>query len=71
MQYVGHSKPKLLIASEGKQLGDINDVYRPAKYDENGLIEPEHFPYYSSVIFLGDQITSLEECKKIYIEEDM
>lgn len=70
MQYIGYSKPKLLIADEGKKLRDINDIYRDAKLNENGeVIEEEHQPYYSSVIFLGEQINSLEECKKLYVEE--
>ena len=36
MQYVGHSKPKLLIADEGKKIRNINDLYIPAEYDEEG-----------------------------------
>ena len=71
MQYIGHSKPKLLIADEGKKIRNINDLYIPAEYDEEGnLIKEEHLPYYSSVIFLGDQITSLEECQELYVEEE-
>lgn len=71
MQYIGYTKPKLLIADEGKLLRDINDIYKPAQYDDKGvLIEEEHNPYYTSVIFLGDQINSLEECEKLYVEEE-
>ena len=71
MQYIGYTKPKLLIADEGKLLRDINDIYKPAQYDDKGvLIEEEHKPYYTSVIFLGDQINSLEECKELYVEEE-
>lgn len=70
MQYIGYSKPKLLIADEGKMLRSKNDIYVPAKYDEQGnIIEPEHLPYYTSVIFLGEQINSLEQCKELYVEE--
>ena len=36
MQYIGHSKPKLLIADKGKLLRDINDVYVAEHYDEEG-----------------------------------
>ena len=72
MQYIGYTKPKILLADEGKMIRDINDIYVPAKYDENGLlIEEEHKPYYTSVIFVGEQINSLEECKKIYVEESI
>lgn len=70
MTYIGYSKPKLLIADEGKHIRDKNDVYTPAEYDEEGnLIKEEHFPYYSSVIFLAEQINSLEKCKELYVEE--
>ena len=71
MQYIGYSKPKLLIADEGKMLRDINDVYVAEHYDEEGNLISEHKPYYSSVIFLGEQINSLEECKELYIEEEL
>ena len=70
MLYVGHSKPKLLIADKGKLLRDINDVYVAEHYDEEGNLIPEHKPYYSSVIFLAEQIDSLEECQKLYVEEE-
>lgn len=70
MQYVGHSKPKLLIADEGKKIRNINDLYIPAEYDEEGnLIKEEHLPYYSTIIFLAEQIDSLEKCQELYVEE--
>lgn len=71
MQFINHTNPKLLIAEEGKKIRGINDVYTPAKYDEQGnIIEPEHTPYYSTLIFLGSQIETLEQCKELYIEEE-
>lgn len=70
MQFFDYSKPKLLIADKGKMLRSKDDIYVPAKYDEQGnIIEPEHLPYYASVIFLGEQITTLEQCKELYVEE--
>lgn len=71
MQYIGYSRPKLLIADEGKQLRDKKDVYISEHVDEEGNVVPEHEPYYTTVIFLGNQISSLEECQEIYVEEDM
>ena len=72
MQFFDYSKPKLLIAKKGKMLRSKDDIYVPAKYDEQGnIIEPEHLPYYASVIFLGEQINTLEQCKELYVEEDM
>lgn len=71
MQFISHTIPKLLIAEEGKKIRGINDVYTPAKYDEQGnIIEPEHIPYYSTLIFLGSQIETLEQCKELYVEEE-
>lgn len=31
----------------------------------------EHKPYYSSVIFLGEQINTLEKAKELYVEEEV
>lgn len=70
MKAILYSKPKLLIADEGKLLRSKNDVYVAEHRDEQGNIVTEHKPYYASVIFLGDQINSLEECEELYIEEE-
>ena len=72
MQIITHTNPKLLIADEGKLLRAINDVYVPAKYDEDGkLIKEEHIPYKSTVIFLADQVDTLEKAKELYVEEEV
>lgn len=63
MIYIGHSKPKLLIADEGFKLRDKNDVYVKATEQE-----PEHIPYYTDVIFLADNMTR-EEARNQYVEE--
>ena len=71
MQFISHTVPKLLIAEEGKRIRSINDVYIPEEKDEQGnVIIPEHIPYYSTLIFLGSQIETLEQIKEIYIEEE-
>ena len=71
MQFISHTIPKLLIAEEGKRIRSINDVYIPEEKDEQGnVITPEHIPYYSTLIFLGSQIETLEQIKEIYIEEE-
>ena len=72
MQLINYTKPRILIADEGKQLRDINDIYVPAEYDKNGkLIKEEHTPYYSTVIFPADQLNSLEKCQEVYVEEEI
>jgi hypothetical protein len=60
MKAILYTAPKLLIADEGKMLRSKNDI--PTE---------ENKPYYTSVIFLGDQINSLEECKELYVEEEI
>ena len=71
MRLFTYTKPKMIVSDEGKQLRDINDVYVAEHVDEEGNLVPEHKPYYSSVIFLGEQINSLEECKELYVEEEI
>lgn len=71
MKYIGYTKPKLLIADEGKHIRSIDDVYTPAKYNEQGeLIEPEHLPYYTSVIFLADNFDE-SKLNELYVEEEI
>lgn len=71
MQFINHTNPKLLISDEGKKIRSINDVYTPEVKDEQGNITtPEHIPYYSTLIFLGSQIETLEQAKELYIEEE-
>lgn len=71
MQLINYTKPKLLIADEGKLIRSKNDVYVPAKYDEEGnIIEPEHIPYYSSVIFLADNFDE-NKLNELYVEEEI
>ena len=71
MKYIGYTKPKLLIADEGKHIRSIDDVYTPVKYNEQGeLIEPEHLPYYTSVIFLADNFDE-SRLNELYVEEEI
>ena len=71
MQLINWTKPKMIISDEGKMIRSKNDIYSPAKYDEQGnLVEPEHKPYYCTTIFVPDKITE-EEMNELYIEEDV
>ena len=72
MQLINYTNPRILIADEGKLLRDKNDIYIAAKYDEDGnVIEEEHIPYYTSIIFPAAQIDTLEKAKELYVEEEM
>lgn len=68
MQLIKRTNLRLLLSDEGKHIRDINDVYEPEHYNEEGDLIPEHFPYYSEMIFLGKQVKE-EDINKLYIEE--
>ena len=69
MTIINYTNPRMLIADEGKHIREINDVYVPEHTDEEGNLVPEHFPYYSDVIFVP-QNADIEEISKLYVEED-
>lgn len=69
MQVIVRSELRLLLADEGKHIRDVNDIYVPEHTDsETGELIPEHFPYYSEVIFLGVQVKE-DEIDDLYVEE--
>lgn len=71
MQLINWTKPKMIVSDEGKMIRSKNDIYSPAKYDEQGnLVEPEHKPYYCTTIFVPDNFTE-EQMNELYIEEDI
>ena len=71
MELITRTKPNLLIADEGKQIRSRNDIYMPAKYDEQGnLIEEEKIPYYSTLIFLADNFDT-SKIDELYVEEEI
>ena len=70
MKLFTYTKPKMIVAEEGKMIRDINDVYVAEHIDEEGNLVPEHFPYYSTTIFVPDSFTE-EQMKELYIEEQI
>ena len=68
MQLINWAKPKMIISDEGKQIRDKQDVYVPAHRDEEGNLVPEHFPHYSTTIFVPDDFTT-EVMNELYVEE--
>jgi len=70
MTFFDNTKPKRIIADEGKHIRDKNDVYKPEYYDEDGNLVPEYFPYYSTTIFVPDSFTE-EQMNELYIEEEI
>lgn len=71
MEFIDRTNPKLLIADKGKLLRAVNDIFIPAKYDSQGnIIEEEHKPYYSTLIFLADNIDT-SKIDELYVEEEI
>lgn len=68
MKLFTYTKPKMIVADEGKHIRDINDVYVAEHTDEEGNVVPEHFPHYSTTIFVPDSFTE-EQMYELYIEE--
>lgn len=69
MTYFNYTRPKMLVADEGKVLREINDVYVEEHIDENGNKIEEHIPYATTTIFLPDNVTE-EQAREMYIEEE-
>lgn len=61
MKLFTYTKPKMIVADEGKQIREKNDVYYKNE-------EEEHFPYYSTTIFVPDSFTE-EQMNELYVEE--
>lgn len=68
MKLFDYTKPKMIVADEGKMIRAINDIYVAEYVDEEGNIIPEHFPYYATTIFVPDSFTE-EQMNELYIEE--
>lgn len=68
MQVILHTTPAMVIASKGKKLRDVNDVYQKAYVDEEGNQIEEHLPHYTDVVFIPNSLTE-EEVKELYVEE--
>lgn len=64
MRLFSYTKPSMIVADEGKQIRDKNDVYF---VDENGN---EHFPHYVTTVFVPDSFTE-EMMYDLYIEEEI
>ena len=68
MQLINWTKPKMIISDKGKHIRDKQDVYVPEHKDKEGNLVPEHFPHYSTTIFVPDDFTE-EQMNELYVEE--
>lgn len=64
MTLFDYTKPKMIVADKGKHIRSVDDIYY---VDENG---EEHFPYYSTTIFVPDTFTE-EMMNELYVEEEI
>lgn len=70
MKYFNWTKPRMIVADEGKQIRNKDDVYKEEYIDEFGNKIEEHFPYYCTTIFVPDSFTE-EQMNELYVEEDI
>lgn len=68
MKLFKYTRPCMIVADEGKMIRGKDDVYEPEHVDENGNIIPEHFPHYSTTIFVPESFTE-KQMNDLYIEE--
>ena len=68
MIYFSYTQPKMIVADKGKHIREVNDIYVAEHTDEEGNLVPEHYPHYSTTIFVPDQFTE-EQMNNLYIEE--
>jgi hypothetical protein len=68
MKLIADSKPKMIVADEGKYIRGVEDVYVLEHIDDEGKLVPEHFPYYTTTIFVPDSFTE-EKMNELYVEE--
>lgn len=70
MKLFDYTKPKMIVADKGKHIRDKNDIYVAEHKDKDGNTIPEHFSYYSTIIFVPDSFTE-EMMNELYIEEEI
>lgn len=63
MTLFDYTKPKMIVADEGKHIRSVDDIYYVD--EETG---EEHFPYYATTIFVPDIFTE-EQMNELYVEE--
>lgn len=71
MILIKHTTPTMIIAQEGKHIRNIDDIYVEEHIDEEtGERVEEHFPYYTTVIFVPNTFTE-EQMNELYVEENI
>lgn len=68
MEIRNYGSKKILIADNNCRIKSVGDIYEAEHKDEDGNLIPEHFPYYSAVIFLADNFNE-DRLHELYVEE--
>ena len=63
MIFFNYTQPKMIVAEKGKKIRKKDDVYFKNE-------EEEHFPYYTTTIFVPDDFTE-KQMDELYIEEEL
>lgn len=70
MTLFSYTKPRMIVADEGKKIRSKDDVHETEHFDEEGNTVEEHFPNYSTTIFVPDSFTEAQ-MNELYVEEDI
>lgn len=70
MIFFDYTNPKMIIAEKGKHIRSRNDVYVPSHTDEFGNAVEEHYPQYSTTLFVPNTFTE-QQMYDLYVEEDI
>lgn len=70
MKLFTYTKPKMIVADEGKLIRSVDDVYEAEHYDNEGNLIPEHFPHYFTTAFVPDAFTETM-MTELYVEEEI
>ena len=70
MIFFEYTNPKMIVSDKGKYIRQKDDVYIAEYINEDGEVVPEHFPYYSTTIFVPNDFTESKMYEQ-YVEEDI
>ena len=70
MKFFSYTKPRMIVADEGKKIRSKDDVHVAEHFDEEGNTVEEHFSNYFTTIFVPDRFTEAQ-MNELYVEEDI
>ena len=70
MKFFSYTKPRMIVADEGKKIRSKEDVHVTEHFDGEGNTVEEHFLNYYTTIFVPDSFTEAQ-MNELYVEEDI